>query len=292
MEYVPIESIDELDPLKISIRDINKRYIDREGNRFATRFNLHTRKVEIVRIVKGRAEALRVRDEVRRSSRDEVVVGRPAKRQPDAVAVEETETEAGEDSLSLESRSSYEGLGNEASFDEAKFVEETVHDVEKIRERVLGILNNVKRSTIFEHKKDASFSQVEREADSEVITRLEKTLNNHKELYQYPRSISYYASRLSHEHKEKLDALQSDEEKLMWIRRWETQEDFVATYNKVEEFATRLKIVLDGIPESEVTILPATMVQGFRDAKSSTTFLIQNAVERLSHVNAWSGRYP
>lgn len=288
MEYIPIGSIDELDPLKISIRDINKRYIDREGNRFATRFNLHTRKVEIVRIVKGRAEALRVRDEVRRSSREEAPIGRPVKRQPDAVAVEETE--AGEDALSLESRT-LEGISNEA-FDEAKYIEETVQDVEKIRERILGILNNIKRSTIFEHKKDASFSQVEREADSEVITRLEKTVNNHKELFQYPRSISYYASRLSHAHKEKLDALQSDEEKLHWIRRWETQEDLTATYNKVEEFATRLKIVLDGIPETEITHLHATQIQGFRDAKSSTTFLIQNAVDRLAHVNDWKARYP
>jgi hypothetical protein len=66
LDFIPINSIDDVDPEKISIRDINKRYIDREGNRYATRFNLQTRKVEVVRIVKTRLEAHRLSQQIKR----------------------------------------------------------------------------------------------------------------------------------------------------------------------------------------------------------------------------------
>lgn len=64
MDYIPINSIDDIDPRKISIRDINKRYVDRNGNRYATRFNLETRRVEVVQLFKNKQEALQVRTRI------------------------------------------------------------------------------------------------------------------------------------------------------------------------------------------------------------------------------------
>lgn len=63
-KYVPIDSVDDIDLSKISIANINDRYIDKKGNRFATRFNLRTKKIQIVRIALGEDEAARARGKV------------------------------------------------------------------------------------------------------------------------------------------------------------------------------------------------------------------------------------
>lgn len=64
MKYEYIHSIDDIDPSRVSIRDINKRYVDREGNRYATRFNPTTRRVEIVRLASTREEAMELRSQI------------------------------------------------------------------------------------------------------------------------------------------------------------------------------------------------------------------------------------
>ncbi|MCB1173598.1 MAG: hypothetical protein KDK39_08540, partial [Leptospiraceae bacterium] len=72
MDYIPINSIQDLDPKKISVRDINKRYIDRDGNRYATRFNMKTRSIEVVRLARNQQEAQLVRDAIMRGKREKL----------------------------------------------------------------------------------------------------------------------------------------------------------------------------------------------------------------------------
>ena len=78
MEYLPINDISDIQPEKISIRQLNQKYIDRYGNRFATKFNLKTKKVEIVRLAASKEEALRMREEIRKN----IVTGRNEKTKP------------------------------------------------------------------------------------------------------------------------------------------------------------------------------------------------------------------
>ena len=63
-KYVPIDSVDDIDLSRISIANINDRYIDKKGNRFATRFNLRTKKIQIVRIALGEDEAKKARGKI------------------------------------------------------------------------------------------------------------------------------------------------------------------------------------------------------------------------------------
>ncbi|MDH4261534.1 MAG: hypothetical protein OEV78_00655 [Spirochaetia bacterium] len=63
-KYVPIDSVDDIDLNKVSIGNINDRYIDKKGNRFATRFNLRTKKIQIIRIALGEDEARKARGKV------------------------------------------------------------------------------------------------------------------------------------------------------------------------------------------------------------------------------------
>ncbi len=48
--YIKIGSISEIDPNRLSISQINQRYIDSENNRYALRFNKEIRRIEIIKI--------------------------------------------------------------------------------------------------------------------------------------------------------------------------------------------------------------------------------------------------
>ncbi|TGK46462.1 LIC_10450 family protein [Leptospira bouyouniensis] len=49
--YIKIDSIDEIDPIKLSISQIQQRYIDKDNNRYALRFNKEIRRIEILKLV-------------------------------------------------------------------------------------------------------------------------------------------------------------------------------------------------------------------------------------------------
>lgn len=66
MKYIFINSIYDIDTRKIAIGQIGQKYIDKEGHRYTTRFNLFSREIEVVRLAATMEEALRVRDKVLR----------------------------------------------------------------------------------------------------------------------------------------------------------------------------------------------------------------------------------
>jgi hypothetical protein len=63
-DYTPINKIEDIDVRQISIHEINRKYIDRNGNRFATRFNPGLRRIEIVRIASNKDEAQKIRNQI------------------------------------------------------------------------------------------------------------------------------------------------------------------------------------------------------------------------------------
>ncbi|TGN19472.1 LIC_10450 family protein [Leptospira idonii] len=53
--YIRIGSITEIDPNKLSISQINQRYVDSDNNRYALRFNKETRRIEIIKIISNQS---------------------------------------------------------------------------------------------------------------------------------------------------------------------------------------------------------------------------------------------
>ncbi|PJZ53666.1 LIC_10450 family protein [Leptospira adleri] len=49
-EYIVVDSISSVDPNALSVDQLNQKFIDKQGNRFALRFNRNTRRAEFVRI--------------------------------------------------------------------------------------------------------------------------------------------------------------------------------------------------------------------------------------------------
>lgn len=56
--YIKIDSITDIDPLKLSISQIHQRYIDKDNNRYALRFNKEIRRIEILKLVGNHFEIL------------------------------------------------------------------------------------------------------------------------------------------------------------------------------------------------------------------------------------------
>ncbi|TGK82333.1 hypothetical protein EHQ24_13835 [Leptospira noumeaensis] len=56
--YIKIDSISEIDPLKLSISQIQQRYIDKDNNRYALRFNKDTRRIEILKLIGNHFEVV------------------------------------------------------------------------------------------------------------------------------------------------------------------------------------------------------------------------------------------
>lgn len=56
--YIKIDSISEIDPLKLSISQIQQRYIDKDNNRYALRFNKETRRIEILKLIGNHFEVV------------------------------------------------------------------------------------------------------------------------------------------------------------------------------------------------------------------------------------------
>jgi len=49
---IKINDISEIDTSKISVYDLNNRYIDKNGSMFSLKYNRGERKVEIIKIVR------------------------------------------------------------------------------------------------------------------------------------------------------------------------------------------------------------------------------------------------
>jgi hypothetical protein len=50
-DYIRVDSIEEIDPNKLSVSYVGKKFIDKNNNRFSIRFNKLTRKMEVVKIL-------------------------------------------------------------------------------------------------------------------------------------------------------------------------------------------------------------------------------------------------
>ncbi len=292
MDYIPINSVDDLDVARISIRDINLRYIDRAGNRFATRFNPKTRKIEIVHIVKGRQEAIRKRQQIIREKSSTSSTHEEESHDDTYDQVPESAPDDYEFSGSVSMSAEAESAAMSAPFFENKFLEDTAFDLEKVKERSQGIINNLKKSRFFDNHSEAEFSEIVRDIDIACWQKSEEAVNYFRELYSYPRSVGYYAARLTDARRDKVEQIEGDEGKLELIRRWETQEVFENAYKQVVEVAMKLAALLKPITSENMKMLNGSQQQAFSDARSATDYLALNCKEMLQKIAAWKKRFP
>lgn len=334
MKYELIRSVEDINTEKISIRDINKRYIDLMGNRYATRFNMNTRKVEVVRLVSSRSEALEIRKKIIERKRK---TGSADRQQSEYLPQKQTTNmpRFEEDDLSPISDTSYSILsdseeyrkpakiysddaadfydpyeddfhyvnpveyeeeefktssrrGRERSvFIESQFLDQTSSELTKTRDRLFAMVNNFKKSRLFEQYKTDAVFDIMRQLDSECRSSVEKAINLYKEITHYPRPITYYLSKMSDEKKTKIDSIDNENNKMELIKRWELQETFENVYAKLLSVHTNLIRILDEIPDMIYDNMDTIQKMNIDNARTSCQYMIDEANRMLTKIGIW-----
>lgn len=294
--------------------------MDREGNRYATRFNLQTRQVEVVRVARTKSEALRLRDEILRdrtespgprhgSGQVRANIGHAAAT-PAAARSEDAASSAHEDhfddlegldlgedpeSDSFEPRAVAPARVSavdprEGAFIEQSFLEESVQDLSKHRERLQVVVNNLKNSRHFDGI--PAFGEILRKIDAECWQKTDAVVSYYKELYNYPRSLSHYTPRLTPEERARLEKADSDERRLEWVRRWEVRRAFEEIFTTLPSVAGELAKLLKDVPDQVKRAMPAAVHQTVSDALVSLDLLAAECANRLNLVQVWKRKFP
>ncbi len=356
MKYILIRSAEDLDPRKISIKEINRKYVDPMGNRYATRFNMDTRRVEVVRLASSREEAIALRREILKEKRQRRIEGRQKSSSSYEIIFDDQEEQpaaAASASPQVES-SPYETLseleivddfmpakpvprdytavpahimaknkpaaseqveyydpyeddfrfqqpigkaegetksdfpeGDGTPFHEARFLEEANVELLKVKDRLLAMVNNFKKSKLFEAYKTDMVFDIIRSLDGDCRSTVENAINLYKEIMHYPRPISYYISRLNDLRKDMIDSEPDEEKRKEIIRRWELQDTFETTYNHLLKVNTNLLRTLAEIPPEVIKSLPAMQGSYVDNARTSCQLMIEDANRMLTRISIW-----
>ncbi|WP_039948600.1 LIC_10450 family protein [Leptospira fainei] len=355
-QYILVNSINQIDPNKLSLSQLGTKYMDRLGNRYAVRFNKESRKAELVRITLQKAsEALPPQRPKPKSGKvsppldleklstllkntkqqntewidalvekaKEAKAIAPAN--SEGIPAREAEMVASAADLSeavaktspanfdkfdlskidlniMESRNTAVDEKDDTPFfiepsednsgRETKFIEDTLAGVQRIKERIESVLNNIRNSKIFEATGDPSenkniIGNLNREYDLEFFQKLDKILNYHKELTAFPRSITYYVAKYESGRKQALQSRSGDHEKLQLVIRWEMQEMLLSLTKKLKKMMLDTLNVLNTKNDNHLKQIAYNQQQMFKDARSALLYCSEDVGALLISLQKW-----
>lgn len=360
-DYIIVNSIDEIDPNKLSLAQLGTKYLDRNGNRYAVRFNKESRKAEIIRITLQKASEAEVNrpklgrvnpkaksnpldleklsnllkstkhpsadwidnlaEKTKHNKPSSANSEKPAytpnpQKELDITPAEGPDLSARMNSVQndifdlskVDLNISDAGLSsNEGKEDvpvfienieagsnrETKYIEDSVQQFQKIKDRIESVLNNIRNSKIFEATGDPSENKnivgnLAREFDIEFFQKLEKILNYHKELTSYPRSITYYVAKYESYRKQALQSKTSDLEKLKLVIRWEMQELLLDLARKLKKMVLNALNVLNTKNENHLKQVAYNQQQMYKDARSALLYCSEDIGALLISLQKWA----
>ncbi len=224
VRIIRISSVEDVDVSKISVYDLGNRYVDARGNMYGLKYNRKEKKIEIIKLIRTPARSAGYfnkkvleyrRGQMKEGQEDavnEIVEGadRPELQSEYNEKPEETNTDEIPSEISLKAN----------LFDADAFIKRAVESMKNHRERLNGIMMNIKNSNVIrETDREASTYLIDvfRTLDIDGVQRIDKILAEHKELVSYPRSLVYYLSRLDTRSKNIVDALGGESTKMRFI---------------------------------------------------------------------------
>jgi hypothetical protein len=208
--YVRINSVSDIDTSRITVRGIDTRYVDAQGRRYATRFNLRTHKIEIVPIALGKEEALlakRLLADGKGGSASEAaphsasgerrVHPSPMKLPPWLQA------------LNIEPEMSDPDLHS--------FLVTAEREMQRNGERYRGLLQSLKTSSVLEDMKDGN----QHDAILELTNAYERDIQSHAsrvqamvvEFLRFPKPLASYLGQIDRNCKKYVEKLDLDKQK-------------------------------------------------------------------------------
>jgi len=290
-KYIPINTIEDIDLSKISLATINNRYIDSNGNRFATRFNLRSRKIQIVRIALGADEAINAKGKVVK----ELLKKRMHHEEDDSLLEElipQSAPEEPEEEKPPEDPA-YADLPDwirekEIPFldevDPAKFISSLPETNKTISERIFGIIHNIEKSGLYDSFQGfdpvLEFSHL---FDVEINPAAQKTDEMISEFSKFPKTPEHYMNEVETRFHNKLDTIEG-EEKMNYLKSYIICHSYFPAMKgamQITELFHQIIATID--PES----IPEDKKRTFNDTLGSADSLTEVAREKISEMITW-----
>ena len=249
---VKIKDISDIDTSRISIYDLNNRYIDIKGNIYGLKFDYSLKKIKIVRIIRSRIEDA--------PFIQQQILMRKLQETPEAAA-ETTENENTPDT------------GNEDKlFSPLMVIKDILDNIDSHKARLKGIVMNIKNSSLFleENKEEnKKLEEVFRNIDVDGILQFEKVESYEKELSVYPRSITYYQAKFDNPSRAVMEQLVGDDESM---RKFIYSHEISAALRQVYETIRKILATLsDMIKKSDPGEASSAGAKSLADAQLSVT---------------------
>ncbi len=265
--FIKIDNISEINTSKITVRDLNNRYIDKEGKMYGLKYNRKTRKVNIIRIMRTPVKSVEYYNQMLRAHRKgEKYSYNP---EPKTEIVEQESPETKEET----------GI----DFNIEVFINNVVELMQTHKQRLAGIMMNIKNSHVVsdEHRGDsAQLNDLFRNLEIDGILRIEKVLTSLKEIKQYPRSITYYIAKLDTAGRNILEELDTDSRKMAYIYASEMFNSINGLYRTLLKILKDIHNFSNKLNPEESKDTTSMEKQSFHDALTT----IENTISEIEKL--------
>ena len=202
MKYliIRINDVSDIDTSRVSVYDLNNRYVDSFGNMYGLKYNKALRKIEVIKIVRTHEKnAAGFRQRISQKKR---ALG---------------EASPGDDSYGIDEAPG-EAPGEEDAFVPETFIESAMEQVRTHRDRLKGIIMNIRNSNIVtkEHKTESNqLDDIFRNIEIDGMQGADNLINYQKELINYPRSLTYYQAKMDERGRSIIETLAGSDRKVM-----------------------------------------------------------------------------
>ncbi len=268
---IRINDVSDIDTSRISVYDMNNRYIDPYGNLYGLKYNLGSKKVDVIRLV-------RAHDKL--ASDMEYEINRKKMTSFDELNEEEEYIEKEEEPPEVVTGETVDS----SMFDPEEYINNSIELMKTHRGRIAGIIMNIRNSNIVSQDNKAESSELDdifRTIEIDGLQGFEDTENYQKELINYPRSITYYQSKIDTRGRKIVETLAAHKDRVMkFIYYYEMYHMIHDLYLKIIKMMNRLQEFLrDKNPDNMRNISPHDK-QSFRDAELS----IKNTVSEIEKI--------
>ncbi len=280
MKYkiIRINDISDIDTSKISVYDLNNRYVDQEGQMYCLRYNKGDRKIEIVKLMRAYEEdvnSVHRQIAVNKNNYTDITSSAPADNGPlpdNTFSTETVDT-------------------NEDMFDAKTFIINSLETIITHRERIRGIIMNIKNSNIFPKENKSESNELEdifRNLELDCLQSIDDIENYNKELSSYPRSITYYQAKVDNNAREIIENLTHDSERQMrFVYIYEMHHTIKEFYTNLHNTLKNLSNLVNEKNPKESKGISQFEIQAFLDGKVSiktTLDEIENIQDDIRYV--------
>lgn len=284
-EYIYVRSIDEIDPKKLTIRDLNKKFIDQEGRKYAIKFDLETRQIKFVRLAGSYQEALKIKQEIQKEK--EKFIEKKEKLEFQHTEKIEEPTFAKKSNFQENKIMDFDFHTPDENFiDENGFFKELERETKKSVESLKAIEKNLNRSQVFEKLSNSlnEFFDLQKEIEDKCYHSSEEAFKIFKELVYFPRPVSYYISRLPEPIRKKIEKF-DEQQQFEYIKRFEIYKIFRELIMNIIDLTNQLEKFYYKLPAIERERKPLVdLISSFAEIKETTQELIQK-------LNLWYSQY-